>query len=272
MRTIRVFPRRTSLTPTDDYAFVGQPPLLRPEADEVHVSVAFTWDIEEARLLASAWSQYYPVVKIGGPALDAEADGFAPGMYLRQGVTITSRGCNRKCPWCLVPQREGRIRLLPIQAGHIVQDNNLLQTGQDHMIKVFEMLKQQRKSAVFSGGLDARLIDDWVAAQLSALRIDQLFLAADVNAMMPVLKRAVEKLGFLSRKKLRCYVLIGRGDTLDETRQRLEEVWQIGCMPFAQLFQPPDNYIEYERPWRLLAREWSRPAAMMANHKMEAPK
>jgi hypothetical protein len=41
---IRVFPRRTSLTPTDEYAFVGEPPMLRPEADEVHVSCTFTWD------------------------------------------------------------------------------------------------------------------------------------------------------------------------------------------------------------------------------------
>ena len=34
MKIIRVFPRRTSLTPVDDMAFVGNPPMLRPEADE----------------------------------------------------------------------------------------------------------------------------------------------------------------------------------------------------------------------------------------------
>lgn len=30
MRIIRVFPRRTSMTPRDDYAFVGDPPLMLP--------------------------------------------------------------------------------------------------------------------------------------------------------------------------------------------------------------------------------------------------
>lgn len=43
MTLIRVFPRRTKWTPTDSYAFVGDPPMMRPEADEVHVSCVFTW-------------------------------------------------------------------------------------------------------------------------------------------------------------------------------------------------------------------------------------
>ncbi len=59
MKIIRVFPRRTSLTPTDAYAFVGDPPMWRPEADEVHISCSFTWDRVEVERLASAWAQYY---------------------------------------------------------------------------------------------------------------------------------------------------------------------------------------------------------------------
>ena len=43
MSILRVFPRRTTATPTDECAFIGNPPMFWPEADEVHVSVAFTW-------------------------------------------------------------------------------------------------------------------------------------------------------------------------------------------------------------------------------------
>jgi len=110
MRIIRVFPRRTGWTPIDDYAFVGYPPMMRPEADEVHISVAFTWDIEKADRLKLAWGQYYPVVKVGGPAYSSLCDGFTPGMYISHGVTFTSRGCNNRCGYCLAWQREGRIR------------------------------------------------------------------------------------------------------------------------------------------------------------------
>ncbi len=49
---IRVFPRKTAWTPTDELAFVGDPPLFRPPEQPVMVSVTFTWDIPEGERLA----------------------------------------------------------------------------------------------------------------------------------------------------------------------------------------------------------------------------
>ena len=43
-RIIRVFPRKTSYTPDDEMAFIGMPPIIIPEHDEIHVSCSFTWD------------------------------------------------------------------------------------------------------------------------------------------------------------------------------------------------------------------------------------
>lgn len=43
MRLIRVFPRTTKATPDDELVRFG-PPGLFDEADEVHISVAFTYD------------------------------------------------------------------------------------------------------------------------------------------------------------------------------------------------------------------------------------
>jgi hypothetical protein len=255
------------MTPTDDMAFVGDPPLWRPEADEVHVSVTFTWDVDEAQRLRAAWAQYYPVARIGGPAWDSPAHDFEPGRYVRPGVTITSRGCNRRCPWCLVPGREGRMRLLPIREGHIVLDNNLLQTGREHMAQVFAMLQAQPERVNLCGGLDARLVDEWVADQIRTLRIDQLFLAADTDAAIPALHAAVRHLSFVPRHDLRCYVLIGRDGDMERDCRRLEAVWEAGCTPFAQLFQPLDRYIDYSPAWRDFARRWSRPAMMAAAHR-----
>ena len=265
---IRVFPRRTSMTPSDAYAFVGDPPLWRPPAREVHVSVTFTWDVEEGRRLAEAWAQYYPVVRLGGPALGSPADGFRPGRYVKPGVTFTTRGCNCECPWCLVPEREGKlVEIEKFTPGHIVQDNNLLQASRRHNRRVFAMLRAQRNAAVLSGGLDARLVDDEIVEELRGLRIHQVFLAADTAAALRPLKRALGKLSFLPRRKLRVYVLIGYGgETLEEAEERLEAVWALGGMPFAQLYQPADHWIAYGREWRQLARIWSRPAAMKALH------
>lgn len=262
MKVVRVFPRRTKMTPADAYAFVGDPPLIRPEVNKVHISATFTWDIPEALRLARAWGQYYKTVHVGGPAFGSPCNGFEPGIYVKKGVTFTSRGCNNNCWFCLA-KREGRIKLLPIRSGHIIQDNNLLQTGRRHIAEVFDMLKAQRRSAVLSGGLDSTLVDDWVAEQLRGLRIDQLFLSCDSYARLKPLQKAVKRLSFLPRRKLRCYVLIGT-ESLQEAEDRLRAIWEIGCLPFAQLYQPPEQYIDYSPEWKRLARTWSRPAAMFA--------
>jgi hypothetical protein len=264
MRIIRVFPRRTSLTPTDDLAFVGDPPMMRPVADEVHVSCTFTWDKKRAERLGMAWGQYYPTF-IGGPAFGGMSEAFVTGRYVKAGVVFTSSGCDNRCPWCLVPCREGQLReyrLFPV--GHIIQDNNLLQCSRPHLERVFGMLKGQR-SIEFSGGLDARQVTEWVGEQIRTLRIRQVFLACDTDGGLGPLRKAVKTLG-LPRQKTRCYVLCAfNGQTIDEAEGRLREVWHAGCMPFAQLYQPDDQWIKYPKEWRDLARTWSRPAAMVVH-------
>ena len=106
---------------------------------------------------------------------------------------------------------------------------------------------------------------DWVAKELRGLRINQVFLACDTEGALKPLRRAVNKLSFLGRDKLRCYVLLGYGgESLEKGLCRLIRVWEAGCIPFAQLYQPPDKWIEYPPEWRALARTWSRPAATKA--------
>lgn len=270
MRILRVFPRATALTPDDDMAVVGDPSLLRPSADEVRISVTFTWDVAEAVRLAQAWEVYYPgKVRVGGPAFGAAGGAFVPGRYVREGVTFTSRGCNNRCPFCLVPQREGRlVELERIAPGYIVNDNNFVQCSPAHRRQVYAMLTKQPKAAVFSGGIQASLVTERVAAELRDIRIHELFLAADSDAALRPLERAVGRLSFLPRRKLRCYVLIGYGgETIEQAERRLERCWDAGVLPFAQLYQPAERWIEYPREWRALARKWSRPAAMVAAHK-----
>jgi len=281
MSIIRVFPRKTSMTPTDGLAFVGDPPLgkqltflekpnlPRPEADEVHVSVTFTWDKEEGNRLVDAWKEYYSVVKLGGPAITGSNGDFTPGKYIRHGVTFTSRGCPNRCPWCLVPEYEGPLRLLDIAPGYIIQDNNFLATPKHHRLAVYKMLQEQPRAAIFSGGLESRRVTDEIAEELRSIRIHSVFLAADTDAALKPLQSAVDRLAFLKLRsnKMRSYVMIGRNETIEQAEQRLEAVWEIGCMPFSQLYQPSERYIKYPRKWRDLNRKWSRPAAIRASHK-----
>ncbi|MDD5510492.1 MAG: hypothetical protein PHI12_06775 [Dehalococcoidales bacterium] len=274
MRILRVFPRRTAFTPKDDLAFIGNPPLDRPEADEIHISCTFTWDKKDhfekpgrkkvfvagAETLLKAWSQYYPVVKLGGPAYGDRGRGeFVPGRYIRDGVTFTSRGCNNHCPWCLV---EDSLRQLPLVPGNIINDDNFLQNPREHRKIVYEMLHTQSRIE-FLGGLQSNLLTEWDVEQLRSLRIYQLFFACDTKGALKALQRVGKMLNGLDRRKARCYVLLAfNGQTISEAIGHLEDVWAAGFMPHAQLYQPPDHWIEYSNEWRELSRRWIRPAVM----------
>ncbi len=268
MRIARVFPRRTSATPGDELAFVGDPPPSLPEADEVHVSCTFTWDRAEARRLAGAWTARGYRVRLGGPAFDSPVGDFEPGLYVKRGMTITSRGCIRRCPFCFVPKREGRLRTLPIRPGWDILDNNLLACPRRHVEAVLDMLEGQPKAARFTGGIDARLCRPWFASRLGRMRVQILYTAYDQPSQRPQVERTIRMLreAGLTQRKVGCYVLVGFGDdTPAWAEDRLEWVFETGATPFAMYYRPPEDQRRSIPPeWRQTVRQWSRPAIIFS--------
>lgn len=264
-RIIRVFPRRTALTPRDEYVFFDVPGLFIPEHDEVHVCCIFTWDIEVAQYLYYQWKESTDKpVYIDGPAFGNSGGEFVPGRYVKKGVIFTSRGCPNNCGFCLVPKREGKLREMPIFPGNIINDNNFLACSRQHRGQAYEMLRKQ-KAVEFKGGLEAGRLTDWDIEQMRSIRIRRLFFACDSDESLPVIRKTAEQLysaGF-KRDNLHCYVLIG--DDMKQNEARLLSVLEAGMMPFAQLYQPPE-WIEYSPEWRKFARLWSRPAFYMAKY------
>ena len=267
VKIARVFPTKTKMSPIDTDAYFSSPNLTTPFYDEVYISVTFTWDINKAKDLAIQWRKFATTVKIGGPALgDHGGDIFVPGMYLKHGVTITSRGCPNKCSFCLVPNREGRIRELAIRPGNIIQDNNLLACSTQHIKKVFRMLRTQHHIN-FSGGFEASRVTDEIVNELLSLRIYQIWLSYDTPGREIELIKAVERLKkYFPRDKIRCYVLTGyKNDTLIEAEKRLRWAYSIGTLPFAMRYSAPEpelkgTYLYKERSWNLSTRQWTRPA------------
>ena len=268
-RIIRVFPYRTSYTPTDEYVFIGRPPfsVMIPEHDEVHISCTFTWDKAACTELFEYWKDATgKLVKLGGVAFGGPVEGFTPGLYIKNGFTFTSRGCDNNCPWCQVPKLEGGLRELDIvHPGHVIQDNNFLQCSRRHKDAVFKMLKLQR-GICFKGGLKADLIDSHFINNIQSLRISELWLACDSNAAIPGAVDAVKKLakaGF-NRNKIYCYVLIG--DDMEENEYRCSEIYKAGAMPRAQLYRDhSETKTKYTKEWRKFESMWQRPAATVAH-------
>lgn len=180
-------------------------------------------------------------------------------MFLKDGCVITSRGCIKKCKWCHVWPREGNIRELPITEGWIIQDNNLLACSKDHIINVFDMLRDQPSPAIFKGGLDKDLLKDWHIELLHTIRVGELWFACDSDNGLKKLEQTKKMLDGISKNKLRCYTMIGYGGSIDKDVKRMTEVFNLGFLPFAQLYQPEER-IEYSQEWVDIARIWSRPA------------
>jgi len=261
MKILRVFPRRTAATPEDELVRVGYPDLFPPECDEIHISVAFTYDLPKAEKMAEAWGHVSPV-KIGGPALDYPGGDFVPGRYLKNGYVITSRGCPNRCWFCMAARREGDIRELPITEGWNVLDNNLLACSPDHVYRVFEMLSRQSRRAEFTGGLEAARLTPKMACRLALLNPKRIYFAYDTPNDKAPLAEAARTLWATGMKPsshiVSAYVLVGYPkDTFSAAEERLRFVLSLGVLPFAMLYR--DEVGKVDQKWRRFQREWCRP-------------
>lgn len=256
---IRIFPRKTKMSPTDSDAWFGEPEIgWGGNGEIVHISCAFTYDKKRAEQLADAWrlAGYEPI--LGGPAYDAIGVEFVPGQYLTKGMVITSRGCDNHCWFCSVPKREGGIRELEIMAGWNVLDSNLLQCSDSHIKRVFKMLATQERKARFTGGLEAAIFKDWHVDLLVVLKPERIYFAYDIPDDYEPLRLAVAKVikaGY-GYSHIGVYVLVGYPkDTIESAEQRLQSVCRIRAMPMAMLWRGEDG--KFDKKWKHFQREWA---------------
>ena len=243
---IRVFAKKTKWTPTDDLAFYTKPPLFVRNWSKntlIMVSATFTWDIDKAYALARSWELHFDNVQVGGPAFGDPGGVFVPNRFIKEGVTFTSRGCPKRCSWCLVRQREGKIRELEIQPGYIIQDNNFLACSRGHIERVFEMLAGQKKGIKFLGGLDIDYLKPWHVELFKKIKIGAcgLCVACDRQEDLKRLDKAADLFSDFSIEKKRCYVLVGyNGESQSTAQARCKAVLRKGFLPYAQLYRGID--------------------------------
>jgi hypothetical protein len=258
VKIIRVFITRTNATPYDENVRINELPGMFDTADTVHISVLFTWDLERAFELQKHWNHVAPTT-VGGPGLGMKGYDFTPGMYVKNGYTITSRGCPNKCWFCSVPKRDGPIRELPIMPGWNVLDDNILACSEGHIKSVFSMLSSQQRPAEFTGGFEAKLLRSWHVEELRKLRIKRIFFAYDTPDDYEPLREAAKMMwdgGFSpNRQIIRAYCLTGfPKDTFENAEKRLLDVVRLGMIPMSMLWRNNDgerkqDWIKWNWPW-----------------------
>jgi len=231
--------------------------------DKVYISCIFTKNAGLAKSAAIMFQSLGMEVEIGGSgvnlskSLPEEVEHQCPdySLYnLDYSMGFLTRGCIRRCPWCIVWQKEGDIKLWsPLKEflRHkrvMLLDNNLL-AHPEHK-KLLNELIRERVEVCFTQGLDIRLIDNENAKLLKLIHYrdtkfnkPRLYFSWDVLDIENHVLKGIETLekNGIRPNHLMFYILCGfhvkKEDYtweyfLENDWYRFEVLAKKGCRPF----------------------------------------
>lgn len=169
-------------------------------------------------------------------------------MKPKLNMGFTTRGCIRKCPFCVVPEKEGWIR----ETGDIydfwdgesrkitILDNNILATT-GHFKEICRQIKKENLMVDFNQGLDHRLLNNNIADILKSLRCEQLRFAFDSLKYENSVRNAINVLDKYDIIRSMWYVLVGYDTSFDEDLYRLELLKSHKQRAFVQRYNGKTN-------------------------------
>lgn len=219
-----------------------------------------------ATLMPQNIKKSFPFVKIH-LGLHPEAENLLPAYHLLKqvdkwknwdrSIVFTSRGCIRKCQFCVVPKIEGGMRdekpsiLDLMHPGHnkvTIWDNNFL--ASPYAKSMLKELIEHGIEADFNQGLDARLMDEETAGLLADVKSKTIHMAYDWPWEGPYIQKAINLLGDAGYKKknLIFYMLHNfwdeehkKGDTPEDFLLRLKNLMSWGASVYPMRFIPLDS-------------------------------
>lgn len=217
-------------------------PLKSNTYNKIYASKVFTW---------TKRNPYLPTKTIWGGTgfniktkLSENIEYLCPDYSLyncTKSYGFLTRGCINSCPWCFVPEKEGKIRAnqnIEDFTRHqevVLMDNNVL--AHEHGIKEIEKIIKLKLKVDFNQGLDARLIDNSIAKLLSKVKWNPYIrLACDSHAMIEPVRKAIELLRWYNTTPTQyfCYVLI---KDIDDALERIKFLKGMNISPFCQPYR-----------------------------------
>lgn len=242
--------------------------LIPFEPEYVYISCIFSWNRGYAlKLIDSFKKQGLQGVISGGTGLGGNnlpkfIEHIMPDYSLYDidySIGVTTRGCFRKCPWCLVPQLEGSFRehapieefLHPDHKKLLLLDNNFLASSKCN--EKFDFIINHDLKVSFNQGLDIRLITEDYAKFLSNIKYydsdfneRRLYFSFDKPNIENHVIKGIETLKDigLPPKHLMFYMLCGFNTTHSEDMHRFEVLDKMGVDPFVMIYNN-----RYDDPW-----------------------
>ncbi len=224
-------------------------PLFYQNYEKVFASKIFTY---------SDLPNFPDYVEIGGSAISLknnlpdEIENIMPDYELYPNVIysmgFTTRGCIRKCPFCIVPQKEGQIRIVAEikdfwnkkHRNIMIFDNNILALPK-HFFKIADQLKKYKLKVDFNQGLDHRLLNNKICKTLSSISHFEYRFAFDSVRFENSVIRAIEMLKKAGLKRNFWYVLVGFDTSLEEDIYRLKLLRKYRQTVYVQRYNFKDD-------------------------------
>lgn len=216
-------------------------PLMRYTAGKIYVSCVFT----KNKQLCDEWENQTNVM-IGGSGYDLtvklppEIDIIKP----RINTGFTTRGCIRKCSFCIVPEKEGGVHvvgdLLDLWDGKtkdiVLMDNNILALP-EHFKMICKQARNNKLRLDFNQGLDHRLLTDELCGELKSISHVEYRFSFDNPSMYKSVDKAIRMLKTNGIKRSTWFVLVGFNTAYDEDISRLEYLKKQGQSVFVQRYE-----------------------------------
>lgn len=261
----------------------GYQTALQRVSDETtrYASVIFT----QNRPRVEMWKQAYDF-EIGGSGwslattLPGDVETMAPdyGLYgIDYAMGYLYRGCIRKCAFCLVPEKEGRLhrastldRLVrPDSSKLMLLDNNL--TAAPDFLSILAEMTDRDLEVSFTQGLDIRLMTPEIAHRLSRVQYrnngfyeKRLYFAFDNAKLEAQVRRGIEMLldANIHPNTLSFYVLVGFDSTFAEDVHRCEVLRGYGIRPYVMRYRKTTELNALARWANANAGMWRKPFSL----------
>lgn len=177
-------------------------------------------------------------------------------------VLFLSRGCIRRCPFCLVFKKEEHIHsVMPTQLNPNgkwieVLDNNFFANPQWYASISYLMEVGQ---PVNLHGVDIRIMDEEQAYWLNKLRLRKSIHIAWDLPEVDLTDKLREVTRYIKPWKLMCYVLVGYNSTMEQDLYRIERLRELGIKPYVMPYRDFENKTKPSQYVKDLAQYTNKP-------------
>lgn len=212
-----------------------------------------------------------------------------PNIPIDMAYGFLTRGCPNRCPWCVVPRKEGRIRpymdveQIAIEGRHklVLMDNNILAAG-DYAKEQLQKIIRLGYHVDFNQALDARLVTDDFARLLAQVRFldnNRIRFGCDTPKQIDECQRAIDLItsyGFTGQ----FFIYTMLTDDLYESYSRVYYWWEMlqrqreshlgrPVYAYSQPYRDPDNPHRPILQWQKDMANWCNKKAHFVAHSFE---